>query len=378
MYISCWPVLDPRYFLAPEESTRAPFPLSAARAKYFYLARNAIYHLVRRLALKDGETILMPDYHSGNEVAAVRAAGVRPRYYPIRRDLRPDFETLERLCDSRCRALYVIHYIGWPQPIRELARFCRERNLLLIEDCALSMLSDAGGRPLGTFGDYAIYCLYKTLPVPNGGLLVQNNAGRETVGELPLARCGCLSVAGQSLELVLEWLRGSFETAGGCLSGVKQAGGRLLSHCRLRRVPVGDIGFDIAHADLAMSSICRRLLPRLDYELIRLRRRANYLMLHNRLAGRATLVFDGLQRGVCPLFFPILVRDKHEAVRALRGRGIGAIEFWNDSGPDTRQAETPDVRFLRRHLIELPIHQNVTPGQVDWIADQVLRLKLHL
>ena len=39
---------------------------------------------------------------------------------------------------------------------------------------ALSLLSEPDGEPLGSFGDWSIFCLYKTLPVPNGALLVQN------------------------------------------------------------------------------------------------------------------------------------------------------------------------------------------------------------
>ena len=46
--------------------------------------------------------------------------------------------------------------------------------MLLVEDCALSLLSEADGRPLGSFGDWSVFCLCKTLPLPNGALLVQN------------------------------------------------------------------------------------------------------------------------------------------------------------------------------------------------------------
>ena len=57
-----------------------------------------------------------------------------------------------------------------------LADLCRRRNMLLVEDCALALLSADGSQPLGTFGDWAVFCLYKTLPLPNGAVLVQNTA----------------------------------------------------------------------------------------------------------------------------------------------------------------------------------------------------------
>ncbi len=54
-----------------------------------------------------------------------------------------------------------------------------------------------------------------------------------------------------------------------------------------------------------------------------------------------------LNPGVCPLFFPILVRNKHAAAEALRRKGIEAVEFWNDPFSATGISEaTPDICAL--------------------------------
>src|SRR5262249_55787128 len=146
------------------------FPFTAD-AIYFYAARSGIYHLLRALGCDTGATVLMPDYHSGVEVWAARTAGARVRYYHMRRNLTPDLDEIRDLSRG-ARVLYAIHYLGWPQPIRKMRELCNERGIVLFEDCALSLLSQFDGRPLGTFGDYSVFCLYKTLPVPNGGVLV--------------------------------------------------------------------------------------------------------------------------------------------------------------------------------------------------------------
>jgi hypothetical protein len=91
------------------------------------------------------------------------------------------------------------------------------------------------------------------------------------------------------------------------------------------------------------------------------------------LEGKATFVEKPLQDGICPLFFPLLVADKASAATALRDRGIGALEFWNTSPAGT---DSGDVAFLRQHVLELPIHQDVTSEQVSYIAEQVLNLGL--
>jgi hypothetical protein len=35
-----------------------------------------------------------------------------------------------------------------------------------------------------------------------------------------------------------------------------------------------------------------------------------------------------------------------------------------------------DARFLRRHVLELPIHQDLTPRHIDHVARQMLSLGL--
>ena len=198
MYVSAWPGLSPVDLLRRPRSTRAPFPMSAPRKTYFFRARNALYHLFRGLGFTARERVLVPDYHSGNEVAAIRAAGAGVTAYPVTRTLDIDLDALARLCTPETRAVLAIHFLGWPQRLAALAAFCRERGLLLVEDCALSLLSEADGVPLGATGDFAVFCLYKTLPLPNGAVLVQNRGRAPGVDALALRRCGLAPLLGRT------------------------------------------------------------------------------------------------------------------------------------------------------------------------------------
>lgn len=379
MYVPAWPGLGPTHFFRSHAAKEVPFPLSVPSRTYFYRARNAIYHLFRALRFRRGETVLVPDYHSGNEVWAMRAAGAAIRYYRIGRNLEPDLEQLTRLCKStNARALFIIHYLGWPQPMKELVALCQEREMLLIEDCALALLSETLGQPVGTFGQYAIFCLYKTLPIPNGGLLVRNRGGLEELTRVELKQCDLLSVAGRTVELMLERIRSRSDRIGAALFFGKRAIGQALSAFRVKRLPVGDIGFDLGGVDVGISALSLHLLEGFDYEGIRRRRRENFQLLRERLAGAATPLVSELEEGVCPLFFPILVRDKGAAARALWERGIAAVEFWNFGDAEARAGGFSEAEFLRKHVLELPIHQDVMPEQVEYVADQVLKLELRL
>lgn len=371
MFISAWPTLNPLHLLRPKGKEPLPFPLSDPGAMHFYVARNGIYHLCQALGLGPNDVILVPEYHHGNEVGAIRAAGAGVRFYPIRRDLEPDMDELARLCRTGARALLLIHYLGWPQPVQEIARLCRQYGITLIEDCALSFLSEVDGRPLGTTGDYSIFCLYKTIAVPNGGVLVQNQRSLPQLTELELNPCSLPTVAGRTADLVLTWMRGHMNGMGGTLANMKTTIGRAMTAGGMERVPVGDTGFSVERANLGMSPLSRHLLARFDYPAIVRRRRGNFFAMRDSLQGAVTFLKEDIEEGVCPLFFPILVEDKHETAQALWKRGVDAVEFWNQGDARAQLVASADTRFLRQHVLELPVHQEVTSAQMDYMVEQV-------
>ena len=378
MYVSAWQGMAPSLLVRTPRRASHPYPLGEASTRYYYRARNAIYQLLRALPLRKGEIVLAPSYHSGNETGAIRAAGGTVRHFGVGRDLSPDLDGMRRLLAEGARAVLTIHYLGWPQPVEAIRDLSREHGAILIEDCALSFLSTRGGRPLGSIGDYAVFCLYKTLPIPHGAALAQNCGVLDSLGSAPLHDPGPLSTLARSSDLALEWLRSRVDPAGAAMQAAKAWAGGLLDAARVRRVPVGDMGFSLGDADLRMSAWVRGLLPRLDYESIVRHRRENFLALLELLDGAATPLLTELPDGVCPLFFPILVPDKGAAARALAARGVCSVEFWNTGDPEACEPDFPDTKFLRTHVLELPIHQGIGAKQIRHVARAVRESGLHL
>ena len=366
-------------------STARRYPFAVPHLS-FYRARNAIYHLFRVLKATNEElTVLVPDYNSGNEVLALEAAGATIRYYPVGPDGQADVAEVERLCAlHHPDVLYVIHYLGWPQPIRQFSDLARRRGMWLVEDCALALLSDAGDQPLGSFGHFSVFCLYKTLPLPNGACLVENGEHLAALDDITLRQAGLPSVIGRTAELVVRNIRSRSESLGAAMDSMKRAAGRAVGAMDVPRAKIGDIGFNIEDVDLAMSDISARLIKRIDFEHVRNRRIANYRRLAAQLGGKVTLLHDDLPVGVCPLLCPILVEDKHETAEALRSCGVDVLEFWNHGAEAARPAASEqqdppsNAQYLRRHVLGLPIHQDLTDRHIDYVADQVARLNLRM
>ena len=371
-YVPPWPTLSPRLLFHPRTED-PPFPWSAV-SEHGFQGRGLIYRLLCSRGIGPGDVVAAPEYHHGNEIRAIRATGATVRFYPVGVDLVPDRNALAAVLAERPRALLVIHYNGWPQHLDEILPVCRANGTILIEDCALALLSEPHGRPLGSRGDYAIFCLYKTLPLPDGAMLVTNDPHRHPLPPKASRSCGFTTLAGRCLELATDQLRSRAPRAGSLVARLKRGVGRGMSACGIDRHPVGDMGFDTSRALFDASSLSRLLAARCDFAAIRSRRRANYERLADALAGRASYLDRELAPGTCPLFFPLLVADKPKAAAFFRARGIEATELWNEGADGAAATESDGCAFLRRHVLELPIHQDVSDAQIRYTAAQVLAL----
>lgn len=367
---SALPTLEPGMLLPRKARTRPPFPLAEASAHHVFFARNGVYALARLWGLA-GKEVLFPSYFHGVELEALLEAGVRPRFYPVDRRMQVDPREVIARIGEETAAIYLIHYLGFPGPVEELAAACEERGIRLIEDCALALLSSVGERPLGSFGHAAIFCLYKSLPVPNGGILLlsQPAAIRLPAGDLPNFASTAAPIASSLLQ--------RFELRAGYLGWAIRAGLRALgSAARWRRagrhVATGTPRFERAHVRLGMSPIVRRILDGQDYARIVERRRRSYFHLLGRLRTVAPPVFSELPPGVCPLFYPLRVEHKERVLDALWGRGIEAVDFWRRGHPRLPWGMFPESDQLRRSIVEIPCHQDLDPPMVDKIADAVI------
>ena len=75
-------------------------------------------------------------------------------------------------------AIWVVHIGGHIAfQIEEIAKLCKEKGIILLEDCAHAHGASWNGRKAGTWGDAGIYSFYatKTISTGEGGMLVTNN-----------------------------------------------------------------------------------------------------------------------------------------------------------------------------------------------------------
>jgi hypothetical protein len=323
--VGVWAPLSPGVYLRRPEH---PWPLG--EATLFAKARTALYAGLGELDLSDGE-VLAPTWHHGSEIEALVRAGLEPRWYE---GLEPDERELEALITPRTRALYLIHYLGFPQDGARWRRWCGERGLKLLEDCAMAWLATRDGQPAGSHGDLAIFCLYKTVGVPDGAALagLSNN--------LQLSP-GALGLRG------LAWRHGAWlagRLPGGRSDGAAAGGPDDLSLGAPRRP----------------SLVSSALLTRAVSGEVAARRRANYRRLLATLQPPAP--FAELPEGACPFAFPLETADKPALLARLAAAGVRALDFWADGHPSA------PAHPWRKRIVALPVHHELRAADLDRIA----------
>jgi len=368
MFVPALPTLWPS-MLVSRSGTRGFFPFNAAQVHYFYFGRNAVWLAAKILGLQQKE-VLAPAYHHGVEIEALVDAGASVRFYRVDSRWEVDLDDVERKIGPRTKALYLTHYAGLPGPALEMKRLAEQHGLALIEDCALSLLSADGDRPLGSTGDVSIFCLYKTLPVPNGGALVIN--GSRHYGIPAPARPGWGSTLSHVASSLLQNLELRTGAAGQWIrSAARRLGRTTVEAAGIERVAMGTQHFNRAHVDLGISAVSMRVARAQDFASIVDARRRNFFFLLGRLRDASPPLFNQLPPGMCPLFYPLVVSDKPGLMAKLERRGIETVNFWRDFHPLCDPARFPEVAKLRRTILEIPCHQDLSSAAMGRIASAV-------
>jgi perosamine synthetase len=334
--------------LPPGTAFRRPSPpghlLAQPGVHLFSRARHGLAVGLPALGLKAGDEVLVPAYHHGSEVETIIGAGLTPRYYGGRGDLRPDETELDALRSPRTRALHLIHYLGFPQDAEHWRRWCDERGFLLLEDAAQAWLATWLGRPVGLEGDLSISCIYKTQGVWDGATL---RLRPEIAIQEPWAIArGVLRTAKRHVA----W----FGMRSGLAGRVFETGGTKAYD------PAAD--FHVGQP-LRPSRSTSYLLPRLPCGAAE-HRRENYRRLLDRFGDAVPSPFDDLGEGASPFAFPVEVSAKKPALARLRVRGVEAVDFWSVPHPSLDVSGFPGVRGRRDRTILVPIHQGLRKGDL--------------
>lgn len=295
--------------------------LSFYKTRFFYKnARSGFSDLLVSLNFTARDVLLVPSFIGENEWEGsgvfdpIRQHKINYEFYRIKRNFRVDEEGLiEKLCDPYVKALLVIHYFGFAWlNLEKIIDICEKNNIFVIEDCAHALGSSIHSSLLGEFGDASFVSLHKLLPLSDGGFLQINNGSHEINTD---RKC---SISLQSLQF------------------------------------------------LNMVDLIKVNKKRVD----------NYRYLSNKLKifEGINILVNKIKKGIVPLNLPLIIlkNKRDEIYEKLNKKKLGIICLYRNLIPEINDKEYPEAHYLSSHIINLPIHQDVTRENMDLVV-QTLR-----
>lgn len=379
------PVLSQHLFTAIE-SLEIPSVLDAGKSIYVTSGRVAIGLALLQMKIGVNDKVLLPSYHCSSMIEPIIVAGANPVFYKINSDTSVDLDDIEKKIDGFTKLLMVTNYFGFPQDLSRIREFCDAHNVMLLEDCAHSFFGVFDGRPLGSFGNYAIASAMKFFPIYDGGCLISSI---HNLDEVKLEKAGIgfeIKSAINAIEKSFEYDRLKFIKK---LMFIPIVMKNIIWKKIKKMMPAGKVslgpgasdgGFQIEDKWLKKRStiFSRFIIKNSSKSRIIANRRNNYIAIQSALEGSTTCypLFSKLPDGVVPYVFPLISNNPEKHFKLLKSAGIPVIRFgeflWENRGSEVCQVSVN----LSRRVMQLPCHQELRLSELEWMIAAIKKILL--
>jgi perosamine synthetase len=262
--------------------------------------------------------------------------------------------------------------------MESLSGICNQYHLRLIEDCAHVFSTLYNGKPVGSFGDAAIFSRRKFLPMTDGGeLQVRNDYPALQINSQGESIAHTLRSILSAIDMRLHLTMPSLAFLIGCITRSRP---HHPADSRSNATSFQPENADTCHQEplgnVSMSRLSKFILHHCRSHYIMQRRRKNYSFLLGHLShfDNIELFANPLPDDVCPMVFPLTIPLLPNAHLRLRHEGIPATH-WGDVRPgNISQKNFPLEDRLYRDLIFLPIHQDLTERHLLRIIEAITKV----
>jgi perosamine synthetase len=318
----------------------------------FNSGTSALHAILLAYGIGEGDEIIVPSFTfiaTANSPFFVKAkpifADIEGETYGL------DPEDVKEKITGKTRVIMPIDYGGLSCRVKELREIAEDHKLLLIEDAAESLGARVDGKPVGSFGDVAMFsfCGNKVITTGEGGMLVTDQ--RDVYERLKLVRS-----------------HGRLETENYFTSAKVMDYICLGYNWRMSNVT----------AALGISQ-----LEKLD-KLVGMRRR-NAAYMSKRLSKLSGIEPPNPPKGFFHIYqmYTVMVRGGEKARDGLKGylaeKGVMAKVYFSPVHLTSfyrerfgfQSGELPMTERISKHVLTLPMYASLTKDEMDYVVESV-------
>ena len=138
-------------------------------------ATDALHFSLLAHGIGPGDEVLVTDFSWISSASCVDMVGATPVFCDIDLDTyQMSLNSVQRMYSDRVKAIVYVHLFGAMEDATALQAFCKEHNILFIEDAAQALGSSLDGVRAGTIGDCSVFSFNsnKVIAGINGGGVV--------------------------------------------------------------------------------------------------------------------------------------------------------------------------------------------------------------
>ncbi len=126
---------------------------------------------------KDDEVIVPSITHTAT-AHAVAYTGAKPVFADVEKNTgNLSLSNIKNKITKKTKGVILVHMSGIPCELKKISKFCKDNNLVLIEDCAHALGSKHLNKHVGNFGATGVFSFYPTKQITTGegGAVITNN-----------------------------------------------------------------------------------------------------------------------------------------------------------------------------------------------------------
>jgi len=136
--------------------------------KYFPIAvtsgTTALDLALKALWITDNDDVVVPDFTFIATANAVKFQNANVVFADVSKsNYNLNLEEIKKVITLKTKAVIVVHLFGNPiTDIQEIADFCKQNNIYLVEDCAQAHWAEINWKKVWSFGDVSCFSFYAT------------------------------------------------------------------------------------------------------------------------------------------------------------------------------------------------------------------------
>ncbi len=127
--------------------------------------------------LKDDDEVLVPAVTWPTTVYPIIQNNLVPVFCDVDESFNISLESIKRMTSNKTRAIFLVHLLGQPVNLSGLIEFCKERGIIILEDCCEALGAIHSNKKVGTFGEMGSFSFYfgHHMATIEGGMITTDN-----------------------------------------------------------------------------------------------------------------------------------------------------------------------------------------------------------